>query len=192
MLSKNLQAFISKKKPNVELLKEEIDFAKKVQIIDDMVIEKNDSSLFSGAYVERSHKETEELIAEEAENFLDQPVSYLKNHISEFLYIESERFSVVGADSICLEIDDVFGTYEAMLGLKLQKKHEKSIKDYLKSTLNEEGKFSLLFSQTDGLWDFNFALNGVKGFTEEMTIGEACKLIYLYLFKLVETVEENK
>ncbi|WP_066288070.1 branched-chain amino acid aminotransferase [Bacillus sp. FJAT-29937] len=193
MLKSKFNAFLLQELPNVELFKEEIDYAKKQQLIsEEMIIsEKNDDFLFSDAYIERSNKETEELLAEESEEFLHTPIHYLEKHKQEFIYIETSRLNIVSTDSLCLEVDDVFGTYEVMLGLKLQKKHEKAIKSFLMNELKGDPKFSLLFSQADGLWDFNFALNGVEGFTEEMTIGEASKLVYLFLFKLLETVEEN-
>ncbi|MEH7392828.1 branched-chain amino acid aminotransferase [Bacillus sp. JJ1503] len=193
MLKSKFKEFMLKEQPNIVLFKEEIDYAKKQQLIteDLIVTEKNDASLFNEAYIERSNKETEELLAEESLDFFDQPLNYLHTHKNEFIYIESSRFNKVGTDSLCIEVDDVFSTYEAMLGLRLQKKYEKSIKNFLTNELKGEAKFSLLFSQADGLWDFNFALNGVEGFTEEMTIGEACKLIYLFLFKLLEAVENH-
>lgn len=194
MLKKKFEAFISSEQENAELFSEEIEYAKKqeINLEERMFIEKNDASLFSDIYIERSNKETEELIAEESAEFFEQPISYLLKHKHEFIYLESKRFSIVSIDSLCLEVDDVFGTYEAMLGLKLQKKHENTIKAFLNNELQGEGKYSLLFSQSDGLWDFNFALNDVAGFREEMSMGEACKLVYLFLFKLVETVEKNK
>nr|WP_304219992.1 hypothetical protein [Fredinandcohnia onubensis] len=37
----------------------------------------------------------------------------------------------------------------------------------------------------------NFALNYVNGFKEEMTLEEAYRLIYRFLFKLVERTEEG-
>lgn len=193
MLKTKFEAFILKEQPNIELFKEEIDYANKQQLItEEMVVtEKNDASLFNTAYIERSNKETEEMLAEESADFFDQPINYLHKHKHEFIYIEANRFDIVSTDSLCIEVDDVFDTYEAMLGLKLQKKHEKAIKSFLTDELKGEVKFSLLFSQADGLWEFNFALNGVDGFQEEMTISEACKLVYLFLFKLVWTIEEN-
>ena len=51
--------------------------------------------------------------------------------------------------------------------------------------------FALIFSAEDGLWNFNFSLNDVKEFTEDMTIGEAYQLIYQFLFKLMEAIEEK-
>lgn len=193
MLKTKLKDFISNQQ-EIILCKEEIAYANIHQMIEDenKIIEKNDASLFSNAYIERSNKETEELEGVESINFLNQPIDYLRKHKQEFIYIDSNRFNIIGMDSFCMEVDDVFGTYEAMLGLKLQKKHEKTIKNFLATELKGDTKFSLLFSQGDGLWDVNFAINGVEGFNENISIGEACKLVYLFLFKLVRTVEENR
>lgn len=193
MLKAKLETFISNRE-RIELFPEEIDYAKKNQILGDeiKVIEKSDASLFNDAYIERSSKETEELVAEESVHFFDQPISFLQQHKEQFIYIETSRFNIIGIDSLCLEVDDVFGTYEAMLGLRLQKKHEKTIKDFLENELMDINKSSLLFSQSDGLWDFNFAINGIDGFHEDITIGEASKLVYLFLFKLLMTIEEKQ
>lgn len=152
----------------------------------------NDEYNFMDAYVELCNKETEELIAEETEQFLQQSISYLKSHLSEFIYIESDHFSKLGTDSVCLEVDDVFGTYEVMLGLKLQKKYENEINTYLTNVLKEDAKFSLLFSQADGLWDFNLALESIEGFREEMNIREVCQLIIHLMNSLIEVVKDKK
>ncbi|MBU8878442.1 branched-chain amino acid aminotransferase [Bacillus sp. FJAT-29790] len=205
MLKNKMQEYISNAitKHDAEILtletfKEEIEYVEKHQLIGTelnekiTLIEKNPVSRFSDIYIERSDKESEELLAEENANFLEQPIDYLKKHKNEFIYLESDWFEMIGADSVSLEVDDVFGTYEVMLGLKLKKKYEGALKAQLKSELKEGAKFSLLFSQADGLWDFNFALDYVEGFNEELTIGETCSLFYSFLFKLVETVEEEK
>lgn len=181
------------KSDTIKTYKEESNYAKKYQLLESnySFSEREPNSRFTNAYIERYDKETEELLGEEKASFLDQPINYLKIHKNEFVFLESDWFDMVGADSVCLEVDDLFGTYEVMLGLKLQKKYEGAIKSYLASELIGEKKFSLLFSQADGLWDFNFALNNVSEFHEEMTIGEAYRLIYSFLFKLMETVEEG-
>ncbi|USK52768.1 branched-chain amino acid aminotransferase [Cytobacillus solani] len=174
--------------------KEEIEYARKHQIIDETrtIMEIDPAARFNDAYIERSDKETEEFLGEESAGFLNQPIHYLKQYLNEFIYIESDCFPMIHTESICLEVDDIFRTYEVMLGLKLQKKYKKGIKAYLEQELIGEIKVSLLFNQTDGLWDFNFALNNIKGFNEDLTIGEVLVLVYRFLFKLAETVEENK
>jgi hypothetical protein len=184
----------------VAMYKEEIDYAKKYELFPDDIkgsislVEKDPTSRFSDAYIERVHKESEEVIAKEAPaSFLNQPIRYLKQHKNEFIYLESHWFEIIGVDAVSLEVDDVFGSYDVMLGLKQQKKCEKIIKTYLTNHLHgDEAKSALMFNQDDGLWDLNFALNGVEGFKEEMSIGEAYRLIYHFLFKMVEEVEENK
>ncbi|WP_419394070.1 branched-chain amino acid aminotransferase [Cytobacillus praedii] len=192
MLQTKIKNYFSEEK--TASFKEEIEYARKHQIINEssMIKEMDPVSRFSNAYIERSDKETEEFLGEESALFLKQPILYLKKHLNEFIYIESDCFPMIHAESICLEVDDIFRTYEVMLGLKLQKKYEKVIKAFLEKELIGEIKVSLLFNQTDGLWDFNFALNNLEGFNEDLTIGEVLVLIYRFLFKLAETVEENK
>lgn len=191
MLHTKIKNYFSDEKTSA--FKEEIEYARKHQIIDElsMIKEMDPVSRFSDAYIERSDKETEEFLGEESALFLNQPILYLKKHLNEFIYIESDCFPMIHTESICLEVDDIFRTYEVMLGLKLQKKYEKVIKAFLEQELIGEIKVSLLFNQTDGLWDFNFALNNLNGFNEDLTIGEVLVLVYRFLFKLAETVEEN-
>lgn len=196
-LKSGLQSYLSESinsnKPNIELYKEEIDFIKKHQLVskESFLSEVNHNSRFKSAYIEKSNKETEELIAVMDERFLDEKIMYLKQHIDEFVYIESSWFDLLGVDSLCLEIDDVFGTYEVMLGLMLQKKHEVKMKAILDEHLQKERKYSLLFNQQDGLWELNFDLNGLVDFHEDLGFGDVCKLIYCFLFKLIEAVENK-
>lgn len=178
----------------IELFKEEKEYVEKHQLLpsDFTLVEKDSSSRFSDAYIERSDKESEEVLAEEGSAFLNQSIDYLNKHMNEFIYIESDWMELIGVDSVSLEVDDVFRTFDVMLGLKLKKKIESSLKDYLIKELNgDKSKFDLMFNQEDGLWNLNFELNSVDGFNKEMTIGEAYQLIYRLLFKLVETVEES-
>ena len=143
----------------------------------------------SEAYIERCDKETEEVLAKEDSQFLQQPITYFKQHKNEFLYLESNLFEQIRVDAVSFEVDDVFGTYDVMLGLKLQKKFEPKIKEYLQNNLQgDEAKFDLMFNQ-EGLWDLNFTLNYAEGFNEEMPIAEAYSLIYHFLFKLSEEVQ---
>ncbi len=149
---------------------------------------KNENAHFVATYIERCNKETEEMIAEESGQFLNEKINYLKNHMNEFVFIESDSFERLGVESVCLEVDDVFHTYEMMLGLKLQKKHEGKIRAELEERLKAELKYSLLFNQGDGLWELNFALNGIAGFHENLSIMEVCQLVYLLLNELVEAI----
>jgi hypothetical protein len=150
------------------------------------------NSNFTDAYIERCSKETETMIANESSNFLNQPITYLKEHKNEFIYVESKLFEEIGIEGVSVEVDDVFGTYDVMLGLKLQKKFEKLLKEQLNHSLHgDEAKFDLVFSHDDGLWDLNFALNYVNGYTENISIHEALQLIHQFLTTLVHTVKQT-
>lgn len=145
---------------------------------------------FEDAYIERCDKQTENMIRNESASFLTQPLVFLKKHKNEFIYLESQSFDAVRADSISLEADDVFGTYDVMLGLRLQKKFAGGLNEFLNGHLNGEGaKFDLVFSGEEGLWNLNFALDYIEGFDENMSIGEAFQLIYRFLSQLMEAVE---
>lgn len=180
---------------SLDVYKEEKDYIEKNQLVDkDVQLNVKDAALrFADAYIERSDKETEELLAEESTDFLNQRLDYLKTHKNEFIYLESKWFELINVETVSLEVDDVFGTYDVMLGLKLQKKFGPVIKTYVNSSLNGESvKYNLLFSGDEGVWNFNFPLNHVDGFHENLSIGEAFQLIYAFLFTLAEAVEEGK
>lgn len=148
---------------------------------------------FSDAYIERCNKESEEVISIENPDFFNQSLDFLKRNKNEFIYIESPSFDSIGVDAISLELDDVFGTYDVMLGLKLPKKYQTRLKEQLNSHLSgEEPKFDLMFNGDDGLWDVNFTLNYVNGYTEELSIGDACSMIYDFLFTIVEQAKTNE
>ncbi|PJN91824.1 branched-chain amino acid aminotransferase [Bacillus sp. mrc49] len=196
MLRKRMEAYISKSTTNnkVELFNEEKEYSEKHKLIteDSTIVVKENTSRFVDAFIERSNKESEELIAVEKASFLAQPIDYLKKNKDEFLYFESEWFELIGVEALSIEVDDVFGTYNAMFGLKFQKKMGDVLKTYLKKELQEDiGSFSLMFNPGDGLWDVNFALNNVKGFREDLSLEDAFHLIYHFLFILVQTVEEE-
>ncbi len=196
MLKKQMEIYISKalSENKVELFKEEKEYAERHHLANDFtIVEKENSTRFTDAYIERSNKENEELISEESAAFLSQPLEYLKINKSEFLYFESSWFELIGVETLSLEVDDMFGTYNALFGLKFQKKMGNALKAYLNKELQGEiGTYSLVFNQGDGLWDVNFSLNSVEGFKEEMSLGDALSLTYHFLFILVETIEEDK
>ncbi|MFP7298169.1 branched-chain amino acid aminotransferase [Neobacillus niacini] len=145
---------------------------------------------FTDSYIERCSKETETMIANESSGFLNQPITYLKEHKNEFIYVESILFEQIGVEGVSLEVDDVFGTYDVMLGLKLQKKFEKVLKEQFNQSLHgDEAKFDLMFSQADGLWDLNFALNYVRGFQEDISLNNAFQIIHQFLTHLVESIK---
>ena len=177
----------------IELHPEEKGYAEKHQLIpaDVEVVEKTADSRFADAYLERCEKATVALVLVETPILLEEKVDHLKKHNGEFLYVESTLFDILGVDAISLELDDVFGTYTAMFGLKLQKKYQAAIKDYLDRHLSgEEGKYSVAFSSNDGLWDMNFALNYADGFKKDMTLLEAYNLIYTFIFTMLEEIED--
>ncbi|MED4476193.1 branched-chain amino acid aminotransferase [Oceanobacillus caeni] len=191
LISEEQQAAHSLK---VELYQEEKTYMEKHELIssDFTLIEKDPTTRFLDASIERCDKNTEETLSKESFTFLEQPIDYLQKHKNEFLFLESNWLEIIGVDGISLEMSDVFGTYDAMVGLQLQKKFEMSLKENLSKELHgDEARFELIFNQTDGLFDLNFALNYVNGFKEEMSLEEAYRLIYGFLFKLVERVEEG-
>ena len=197
MLKKQLEQYIAEllqtEPQKIELHKEEKQYAEKHQLLPAgvEVVLKDAASRFSDAYLERCEKETVALIIVETPKFLDGNINHLKTHIEEFLYVESKSFDLVGIDAVSLEIDDVFRTYTAMFGLKMKKKYESAIKKYLDDNLTgEEGKYSVAFSGSDGLFDMNFALNYATGFNEEMTFLEAYNLIYSFVFSMVAEIED--
>lgn len=191
MLSKRLQQFIDESDGKVALFQLEKDYAVKQGLTGtDKIHPPSSASRFEEAYIERSHKETEELINVESYQFIEQQsISYLKEHIDEFIFLESAWFEVIGVDAVSLEVDDVFGTYDAMLGLKLQKKQRDPIEKYLDETLNGNTSYDLLFNGEDGLWDLNFTLNDHPDFHEGLTMLAAYELVYDFLFHLLESVD---
>ncbi|WP_342667327.1 branched-chain amino acid aminotransferase [Domibacillus robiginosus] len=160
MLKEQMETYLSKalSENRAELFKEEKEYAERHHLTNDFtIIEKENSTRFTDAYIERSNKETEELISEESATFLSQPLEYLKINRNEFLYIESTWFELIGVETLSLEVDDVFGAYNALFGLKFQKKMGNALKAYLNHELQGgTGTYSLMFNQGDGVWDINF------------------------------------
>ncbi|MDW0116001.1 branched-chain amino acid aminotransferase [Sporosarcina thermotolerans] len=138
--------------------------------------------------IERCLKETEEVIKEEHGTFMNEPVSYFKRNIDEFVYIESTAFEIIKVDGMALETDDVFQTYTVLFGLKVQKKWGPFLKDYLAANVGSK-TYSAMFSDTDGLWDVNIPLNHLEGFESEMPITDAVDLAYRFIFNLLEAIE---
>ncbi len=199
MIKDHIQQYILEQQSNqktesITLFKEEKEYLEKNQLVDNLQLSEQDPNVrFVDAYIERCDKESENMLKNESSSFLNEPLDYLKKHKNEFIYLESNWFDLIGVEAVSLEADDVFGTYDVMLGLKLQKKFEKTLKGNLNSQLQgDEAKFDLMFSLEDGLWNLNFALNYVEGFNEEITLGEAFQLIYRFLFQLVEAVEGER
>jgi len=200
MLQSNIQTYIEKEMnvqgQSLSLYQEEKEYALQKELVpQNLMIEEKEASLrFKDSYIERVDKETDELIAEESPlSFLDTPISYLKEHRSEFLYVESKWFEFIKLDGCSFEVDDVFGTYKVLTGLHMQKKFGSLLKQFFAKELNESlTSVQLLFNDKDGLWDVNIELDAIKEFNEKMSIGEALVLTYRFFFHLVEYVENEK
>ncbi len=115
----------------VEIYQEEKEYINKHELISNDVtfIEKDPTTRFQNASIERCDKATEETLSKESFAFLEQPIDYLQKQKNEFLFLESKWMELIGVDAISLELNDVFGTYNVMLGLKLQKKFGQSLKE---------------------------------------------------------------
>ncbi|MEK5068931.1 branched-chain amino acid aminotransferase [Sporosarcina sp. FSL K6-1508] len=193
MLKKQMEKYIveNTKDNKIEFFEVDKEYVAKHQLITSgqTVLDKD----FHFNVVERCVKETENLIREEDQQFLSGSISYLKNHMNEFIYVESDAFDLIRIDAVVLECDDVFKTYSSLFGLKLQKKFGDAIKAYLDTHLHGDGaKYSVLFSNEDGLWDMNFALDYVDGFNEDLSFVEVYQLMYNFIFKLVEAIDEEQ
>ncbi|UYZ20283.1 branched-chain amino acid aminotransferase [Mesobacillus jeotgali] len=193
MLKNQVEKYITMQKDCVELHNEEKEYAERQGLLHGVEVKGLESDArFADAYVERGDKETEEFLGEESFGFLNQPIAYFKERKNEFMYLESKWFDLVGVDAVSLEKDDVFGTYDVMLGLKLQKKYESGIKKYLEENLNGEGsRYDLLFDGNEGVWSLNFALNGLESYREDLLIRDAYNLVYGFLFRLAESLENK-
>ncbi|WP_019241601.1 MULTISPECIES: hypothetical protein [Bacillus] len=202
-LLKYIELNISKQEDSnptsIELYSIEKDYVLNHQLMceighDEMkLIELDDNTRFLESYMERCDKESENFLSEEGKSFLQEPISYFKQNKKEFLYTESIWWEMVNVESVSLEVDDVFGTYNIMIGLKLPKKWETQIKEYLSSNLHGDAPmFGLIFSQNDGLWDLNITLDYMKDFKEDLSIAGALTLIYKFMFNLIEFLETNK
>lgn len=140
--------------------------------------------------IERCHKETEETIAVENAAFTNNPISYLKENQTEFIFAECTQFQEVRVDVMAIEYDDAFRLYTALFGLKLQKKHGDAIRHYLKEHVKSAlGSSSASFSLQEGLWELNIAVDCLDGFNEQLTIQQVYELLYDFVAQLLETIE---
>jgi hypothetical protein len=139
--------------------------------------------------IERCSKETEEVLAKEDASFLKKTITYMKEHLNEFVYIESPSFEDARIDSMSIEVDDVFGIYMALFGFRAQKKFGDPIKAYLKENLiGEEIRLSVMFSNEDGLWEMNIPINSIEGYDENMSIEDVTELTHGFLVNLVNHI----
>jgi hypothetical protein len=147
---------------------------------------------FEELSIERCEKESDELIKKESVSFLKELLGYLNSHKNEYIFLEADWFDAIRIDGLTLEKDDVFGNYDAMFGLKLQKKYRKDMEAFLDRTLQGEKSYDLLFNGEDGLWDVNISINDLPSYKEDMSLMDAIEKIYVYLFELIEETAEKK
>ena len=142
--------------------------------------------------LERCHKETEETIAVEQAAFLQQPITYFKNEIEQFLYVGAAEFEIAKMDAVVVEFDEMFKVHTALFGLSIQKKYSQALKVYLRDHLKGMlGSSSAMFNGDEGLWEVNVAFEAMESFKGDETIEQAIeKLIEFVKTMLVEVVGE--
>lgn len=139
--------------------------------------------------LERCSKETEDTITAEGVGFAATPISYLKENQGEFIYVECAQFLDIKIDAVALEFDESFNLYTALFGLRLQKKHSETIRQYLKANVKSAlGSSSAAFSGQEGLWELNIAVDCIEGFSEELSIEAVCELLYNFVAQLLVAV----
>lgn len=138
-------------------------------------------------------KETEETVRIADEQFLQEPISYLRSHMAEFLFVESNDFDQLHVDSLALEVDDIFKTYMALFGLAGKKKEGASIRAFIEEKLQHNlNGFSISFSDNEGFWEINMPFDSMAGFDETMSIKEALHLLHETLGGLNEMRSANQ
>ncbi|MCY1094587.1 branched-chain amino acid aminotransferase [Bacillus safensis] len=144
---------------------------------------------FGDVYIERVDKESENTIQTENASFLNTPLTYVKKHQKEFIYIESKWFDVVKVDGLAIEWDEVFQTYTVLFGLKRPKKDTNILKDML-SPLNGA---QLQFNGQDGLFDVNLQLLELEDIHEDTAfIDVISAAVYRFLFRMIIQLEINE
>lgn len=143
---------------------------------------------FGDVYIERVDKELEEMIQTENATFLNTPLTYVKKHQKEFIYIESKWFDVVKVDGLAIEWDEVFQTYTVLFGLKRPKKDTGILKDML-SPLNGA---QLQFNGQDGLFDVNLQLLELEDIHEDTAFIDVISAVYRFLFRMIMQLEINE
>lgn len=173
----------------IVLTEEEKDFAEKNLLLPAglNVIPQN---LFSEAIIERYNKETDELISKESIAFLQSPISYFKDNIQEYTFLETKVLDIVSVDAIAVEYDEVFEVYTAMFGLYIQKKYSAEIRAFLDELYNSEKmQYSMMFAANEGLWEINLPINYLNGFNDSSSIEEMYQFLYSLIFRLAATIE---
>ncbi|MFJ7160877.1 branched-chain amino acid aminotransferase [Bacillus safensis] len=143
---------------------------------------------FGDVYIERVDKESENMIQTENASFLNTPLTYVKKHQKEFIYIESRWFDVVKVDGLAIEWDEVFQTYTVLFGLKRPKKDTNILKDML-SPLNGA---QLQFNGQDGLFDVNLQLLELEDIHEDTAFIDVISAVYRFLFRMIIQLEINE
>lgn len=143
---------------------------------------------FGDVYIERVDKESEDMIQTENASFLNTPLTYVKKHQKEFIYIESKWFDVVKVDGLAIEWDEVFQTYTVLFGLKRPKKDTGILKDIL-SPLNGA---QLQFNGQDGLFDVNLQLLELEDIHEDTAFIDVISAVYRFLFRMIMQLEINE
>ena len=139
--------------------------------------------------VERCHKETEETLAVEQAAFLQQPITYFKKEIEQFLYIGANEFETVKMDAVVIEFDEMFKVHTALFGLAIQKKYSQALKTYLRDNLKGMlGSSSAMFNGDEGLWEVNVAFEAMEGFTGEETIEQAIEKLIAFVSTMLKDV----
>lgn len=139
--------------------------------------------------LERCHKETEEIVAVEQAVFLEQPITYFKKEIGQFLYIGAEEFAAAKMDAVVIEFDEMFKVHTALFGLSIQKKHSQALKTYLRDNLKGMlGSSSAMFNGDEGLWEVNIAFEAMEGFTGEETIEQAIEKLLVFVSDMLKEV----
>lgn len=188
MLKTNMEKRLKKNEP---LFAEEIAYAEENGLVQPgTVSERNSNDRFKDAYIELSDKESEQQVSKGGEEILRQPVSFLKKNLNQFIYVESQSLELVDVDAVVIEVDDVFRNYQALLGLKLQKKYGEALNQLLQEKFGfAKTDYSLMFDGGEGIWNFNFSLEALKEFHEEQSVAETLNLVYGFLFSLAQGVE---
>ncbi|APT47564.1 branched-chain amino acid aminotransferase [Bacillus safensis] len=143
---------------------------------------------FGDVYIERVDKESEDMIQTENASFLNTPLTYVKKHQKEFIYIESKWFDVVKVDGLAIEWDEVFQTYTVLFGLKRPKKDTGILKDML-SPINGA---QLQFNGQDGLFDVNLQLLELEDIHEDTAFIDVISAVYRFLFRMIMQLEINE
>ncbi|MEK6475564.1 branched-chain amino acid aminotransferase [Bacillus safensis] len=143
---------------------------------------------FGDVYIECVDKESENMIQTENASFLNTPLTYVKKHQKEFIYIESKWFDVVKVDGLAIEWDEVFQTYTVLFGLKRPKKDTNILKDML-SPLNGA---QLQFNGQDGLFDVNLQLLELEDIHEDTAFIDVISAVYRFLFHMIIQLEINE